>query len=109
MGKKKKQPKLALVCQFWLLGRNHKELEKLDNKITDLLFKKYGQQIGVMTGQYVDPDVLEMNAAERALERLDRPVPKPWGKNQAHTHAYNAATRHAVNVLREELTKYHGM
>lgn len=107
--KRGKHPKVALVCQFWLFGDSKSEVEKLNNKITDLLFKKHGKDIGVMTGQFVEPDVLAANAAERALARLDRPVPKPWGRNQAHTHAYNAAIRYAVNVIREELTKHHGI
>lgn len=107
--KKQKDPKVALVYHFWLYGQTHAELERLDNKITDHLFGKYGNDIGVMTSQFVDPDVLEANAAERALARLNHPVPKPWGKNQAHTHAYHQAIRYAVNVIREELTKHHGM
>lgn len=111
MSKKKyKEPKHVLANQFWLEGDSKVKLEKLSDKIIDLIFKKFGQDVGVMVGQFVpEGPARERNAAERALDRLSEPVPKPWGKNQAHTHAYAAAIRHARRVINEELTKHHGL
>ncbi|KPG13728.1 hypothetical protein [Mycobacteroides immunogenum] len=103
------EPDSVLAHQFWLYGKDRKKLERLSNKIVDLIFKKFGSDIGVLTSTFANADDVEENAAERALKRLSGPVPKPWGKNQTHTHAYNSAIRHAERVIREELTKYHGL
>lgn len=107
---KKSEPTEALVQHFWLVGSSRKKLEKLSNKIIDTLFKKWGDDIGVISGQFVDYEVLMGgNAIERALERLEEPVPMPWGRNQSFTHGYNAAMAHARRVVREEATRYHGL
>lgn len=104
-----KEPVSVLAHQFWLYGKDRKKLERKSNKIVDLMFKNFGSDVGVLTSTFAPADAVEKNAAERALDRLSGPVPKPWGKNQTHTHAYNAAIRHARRVIGEELTRHHGL
>lgn len=105
------EPEHAIVHQFAIYGKTKAKVEKKANKIVDYLFKKYGREIGVMSGQFVPAEVMEdwKNAAERALDRLEGPVPFPFGRNQSFGHGYRAGVRHAERVLREELTKHHGL
>ena len=105
--KKYKDPEWVLHHNFWLAGDDKTKLEKLSNKIVDKLMDKWGSDIGVLTNTYV-PGNVYLNAGERALNRLQKAVPMPWGRNQSFTHGYNAAIRHAERVVREELTRYHG-
>jgi len=102
----------AIVHQFVIYGKTKAKTEKRANKIIDYLFDKYGRDIGVMSGQFVPAEVMENweNAAERALKRLEETRgTHPFGRNRSFTHGYYAAIRHAERVVREELTKHHGL
>lgn len=105
MGKKKsKKPVKTFYAGLWLEGTD-KQHERWLDELYDLESSKI-----IMVGTHSTlPDGEDHEtAAERALAKLNEPIPFTLHKNASYTHGYRAAMSHARRVLEQEMTRYHG-